>query len=55
MIGKENGTAASFMSFFTLIVDTGWLVHDKILFWTTQPSTQMERLKTLKNGSGRRL
>jgi hypothetical protein len=30
-IGKENGTAASFMSFFTLMVDTGWLVHDKKL------------------------
>jgi hypothetical protein len=30
-MGKENGTAASFMSFCSLMVDTGWLVHDEIL------------------------
>jgi hypothetical protein len=28
-MGEENGTAASFMSFCTLMVDTGWLVHDE--------------------------
>jgi hypothetical protein len=30
-MGEENGTAASFMSFCSLMVDTGWLVHDEIL------------------------
>ncbi len=30
-IGKENGTAASFMVLCALMVDTGWLVHDEIL------------------------
>jgi hypothetical protein len=30
-MGEENGSAASFMRFCTLMVDTGWLVHDEIL------------------------
>jgi hypothetical protein len=31
MIGKENGTFASYMPFCLLMVKSGWLVHDEFL------------------------
>jgi hypothetical protein len=31
MIGKDNGTSASLMSFCLLMVKSGWLVHDEFL------------------------
>jgi hypothetical protein len=30
-IGEENGTAAAFMSFCNLMVESGWLLHNEIL------------------------
>jgi hypothetical protein len=51
-IGKENGTAAPFMSFCSLMVNTGWLVHDKILIMdmTSRNNSKVHLwLKNLQN------
>jgi hypothetical protein len=43
MIGKDNVTSASFVSFCLLMVESGWLVHDEFLVMDNAASTPAAR------------